>query len=138
MIAPLLLVAGIGEGLFVIFFFLALSALICLVGARTPYPASEARHPRRRGTPHTRRQRTPARFHSLSHDCMHVCVLCPRFDVVLRSRSPFFLIGLFVSLFVVLFITLVPKGPRDTSGVPGVPCKCNTGILQCCTELPAH
>ena len=39
MLSPLLRVAGIGDGLFAIFFFVALSVLICAVGLRTERPS---------------------------------------------------------------------------------------------------
>lgn len=38
MLSLLLKVAGIGDGLFVIFFFVALSVLICMFGLRTEQP----------------------------------------------------------------------------------------------------
>jgi len=38
MLSALLRVGGIGDGLFVIFFFLGLSVLICAVGLRTDRP----------------------------------------------------------------------------------------------------
>lgn len=39
MLSPLLRVAGIGDGLFVIFFFVSLSVLICAIGLRTDRPS---------------------------------------------------------------------------------------------------
>ena len=43
MLSLLLRVGGIGDGLFVIFFFLALSVLICAIGMRTEKPGSDTR-----------------------------------------------------------------------------------------------
>jgi len=42
MLSSLLRVGGIGDGLFVIFFFVALSILICAIGLRTDRPRSGA------------------------------------------------------------------------------------------------
>lgn len=65
MLSPLLRVAGIGDGLFVIFFFVSLSVLICAIGLRTDRP------------------------------------------------SLFCVVAVLLSLFIILFMVLVPKSPPN-------------------------